>query len=249
MKKLQILAATIAALVSINCVGANFITFGDSVRIPPRYSDGYYKMTAVMDIDGMIDDWSINTTFPEGITPKLVSGITPLEGMTVSYTDRYGNEQTYEAPLQVSASYGTISSHISVQGYWDYDGDGWFDPYGTAKWLPGNYQMFSLNFFIGPDFRNGYIIFDGMLTAGPDQRGAVLQGVRFYRSTYVWVGYMPGDMNGDDRLTIADVTMMIDCLLNPAEFDIWQQQAADYNCDGTATIGDVSRLIGHMLNR
>ena len=47
-------------LVSINIVAANYITLGDSVRINPRYLDGYYRVTATMTVDGMLDDWSMN---------------------------------------------------------------------------------------------------------------------------------------------------------------------------------------------
>ena len=250
MKKFYLFAA-FALLVSVFSNSANFITLGDgdSVRIPPRYSDGYYKMTAKMHIEGMVDSWVINTTFPEGLTVKLVSGIVPLEGLSISYTDRFGESQVYQAPLQASAAYATISSDISVMGYWDYDGDSYYDSYGTAKWLPGDYDMFSLNFYVHPDFRNGLIIFDGILSSGPDQRGAVLQGVRFHKEIYAWIGYLPGDMNGDDRLTITDVSMMIDYLLNPADFDCWQAQAADYNQDGNATIKDVTDLINYLLSR
>lgn len=248
MKKFSIFAA-IAALATVSINSANYITLGDDVRIPPRYSDGYFKVQADMHIDGMCDDWSINTTFPEGITPKLVSGITPLEGMTVSYTDHAGAFQQYEAPLQVSAGYGTISSHVSVTGYWDYNEDGYWEPYGSAKWMPGDHDLFLLNLYVGPDFEDGYIIFDGTLTSGSDQRGAVLQGVKFYKKTHVWVGYMPGDMNGDDRLTIADVTMMINYLLNSDGFDRWQVKAADFTLDGERNISDVSRLINHLLKK
>jgi hypothetical protein len=248
MKKLQILAA-IAALVSINCSALNTITLGDTVRIPPRYSDGYYKMTAKMHIEGMCDNWSMSVAYPEGLCPKLVAGTTPLEGMTVYYHNKTGAKSAYTANLEVSYQYQNISSYIPVQGYWDYNEDGEWESYGTAKWMPGDYNMFEYNFFVAPSFRSGYVYFDGIITSGSDQRGAVLQGVRFFSRTYVWVGYMPGDMNGDDKLSITDVAMMIDCRLNPAEYDCWQQQAADYNCDGTAAIGDVSRLINHLLNR
>ena len=234
-------------LVSLLANSANYITLGDTVRIPPRYSDGYYKLSASMTIDGMCDSWNMTCTYPEGVNVKLVNGITALDGMSVGYVDRFGAFQVYEAPLQVSAAYGTISSEIIIPGYWDYDSDGYFESYGTVKWMPGSYDLFSLNFYINPEFRNGHIIFDGTLTSGSDQRGAVLQGVRFHRDCYIWVGYLPGDMNGDDRLTIGDVSLMIDYNLRPQYYDVWQAQAADFNQDGHADINDVARLINWLL--
>lgn len=244
MKNL-IIAASL--LVSINICAANYITLGDSVRINPRYLDGYYKVTATMSVDGMLDDWSINVTYPEGIMVKLVAGIVPLEGMTVGYTDRFGEEQTYEAPLQVSAAYSTISSHISVQGYWDYDNDGWYDPYGTAKWMPGTYEMFELNLYVNPAYRSGDIIFDGTLTSGADQRGAVLQGVRFYRTTHVWVGYMRGDLCGNERIDMGDLTELINLLLGGEPADEFQMPAADFDGNGTVDMDDLTKLTNYLL--
>ena len=234
-------------LVSINIVAANYITLGDSVRINPRYLDGYYRVTATMTVDGMLDDWSMNVTYPDGIMVKLVSGIVPLEGMTVGYTDRTGAEQIYEAPLQVSAAYSTISSHISVMGYWDYDNDGWFDQYGTVKWMPGTYEMFELNLYVNPAYRSGDIIFDGTLTSGADQRGAVLQGVRFYRTTHVWVGYMRGDLCGNEKIDMGDLTELINLLLGGEPADEFQLPAADFDGNGTVDMDDLTKLTNYLL--
>ena len=245
MKNLATFAAML--LVSINIVAANYITLGDSVRINPRYLDGYYRVTATMTVDGMLDDWSMNVTYPDGIMVKLVSGIVPLEGMTIGYVDRTGAEQTYEAPLQVSANYATISSHISVQGYWDYDNDGWFDQYGTVKWMPGTYEMFELNLYVNPAFRSGDIIFDGTLTSGADQRGAVLQGVRFFRTTHVWVGYMRGDLCGNEKIDMGDLTELINILLGQEPYDEFALPAADFDGNGTVDMDDLTKLTNYLL--
>lgn len=236
-------------LLAVSVNSANYISLGDDVRVHPRYLDGYYKATATMNVEGMLDDWQIIATYPAGVAVKLVAGIVPLEGMTVEFTDRFGQAQVYEAPLQVSAAYSTIASHISQQGFWDYDCDGYFESYGTAKWLPGQYRMFDLNLYITPEFRQGDVIFDGTLTSGSDQRGAVLQGVRFYRVTHLWVGYMRGDVNGDERINITDVTILINALNEQGVSDTWldefQLAAADFNGDGLVNITDVTALINY----
>jgi len=236
-------------LLAVSVHSANYISLGDDVRVHPRYLDGYFKATATMQVDGMLDDWQIIATYPDGVAVKLVAGIVPLDGMTVGYTDRAGQAQVYEAPLQVSAAYSTISSHISQQGWWDYDSDGWFECYGTAKWMPGEHQMFELNLYITPGFREGNIVFDGVLTSGADQRGPVLQGVRFYRVSHLWVGYQRGDVNGDERINITDVTILINALneqgLGGTWLDEFQQAAADFNGDGLVNITDVTALINY----
>ena len=247
-KKITIFAA-IALLANVSMNSANNITLGDEVRIPPRYLDGYYQVTATMSIDGMIDNWSIITEFPAGLSVKLIAGIEPLEGMTVPYTDRWGKQQTYEAPLQASANYGTISSEIIIPGYWDYDGDEYYESYGTVKWMPGSYDIFSMNFYVSPGFRSGDVVFGGTLTSGSDQRGAVLQGVRFHCPTHVWVGNILGDVDSNERLTVADVTALITYVLSGCgnglnEFEI---AAADVNQDGIVSIADVTLLISKVL--
>ncbi len=244
------LAAFVAAL-SVNA--ANYISLGDTVRIHPRYLDGYFNVDAGMHIDGMVDDWQLNAGYPDGMAVKLVAGITPLEGMTINYVDRYGHDSKYDATLNVSAAYANISSHIYVQGYWYPYGpeeEGWWEPYGTAKWMPGDHKMFNLNFYVNPAFRSGKVTFDGILTSGPDQRGAVLQGVRFVRSTYFWVGYIPGDVTGNDVIDIGDVTLLIDIVLGKAvNLDEFALVAADANRDGEVNIDDVTWAINRNLGK
>ena len=247
------LAAFVAAL-SVNA--ANYISLGDTVRIHPRYLDGYFNVDASMHIDGMVDDWQMSVTYPAGMTVKLVAGITPLEGMTVSYTDRYGRDQKCDVPLTVSAAYANISAHIAVQGYWqqpqqeDEETNIFYDCYGSVKWLPGDHDMFNLNFYIAPAFRTGKVYFDGILTSGPDQRGAVLQGVHFVRSTYFWVGYIPGDVTGNDVIDIGDVTLLIDIVLGKAvNLDEFALAAADANRDGEVNIDDVTWAINRNLGK
>jgi hypothetical protein len=53
----------------------------------------------------------------------------------------------------------------------------------------------------------------------------------------------PGDANGDNEITIADVSTLIDMLLDDAEYF----EGADVNGDGIVTIADVSALIDMLL--
>ena len=246
MKKM-IFAAMLLATVSMN--SANYITIGEDVRVHPRYLNGYYQVTATMEVDGMLDSWNIVPQWPKGIIPKLVSGIQPLDGMNLHYTDRFGADKVVQAPLQASVEYGTISSEVTTLGYWDVDQDGYYDTYGTVKWMPGNYELFTLNLAISSEYRDGYIGWTGVLTSGADQRGAVLQGVRFSRPCHLWVGYPVGDVSGNETLNVDDVTALISYVLNGEGLDEFGIKAADVNQDGNVTIADVTMLIGRVLSK
>jgi len=54
----------------------------------------------------------------------------------------------------------------------------------------------------------------------------------------------PGDVNGDGRLSIGDVTALINILLSDNSED---NPAADVNNDGKISIGDVTTLINILL--
>ena len=58
------------------------------------------------------------------------------------------------------------------------------------------------------------------------------------------VDYIRGDVNGDQTVTIADVTALIDILLSGDD----APAAADCNLDETVSIGDVTALIDYLLS-
>lgn len=245
MKKLQILAMVAAATMNMNAV--NTITMGDTIRVNPNKLGGYTMLAATMHIDGMCDNFSMEVTYPDGFSPKLVAGIVPMDDLAICYIDRNGVETYYTPALQVSAAYRNISATSTELGYWDYNYDGQLESYGTAKWMPGDHQIFSLNFAVSYGFREGYVTFDGTITSGSDQRGAVLQGVRFYSRAWVWVGLQPGDITGNEMITVGDIADLVDLLLGSNRFDEFQRKAADVNFDGEVNIADVSTLIDWLL--
>ena len=251
MKKLQILAAMML-LVSINISAANQFSMSpnDTVRIHPNRLDGYSQQVISMTTDGYCDTWTIGMTYPQGMMVKLVSGITPMTGMCVDYMNAQGEWMTYEPQLQVSAAYANISATTSALfGYFDY-GAGVLIPYGSVKWEPGTRQMFSLNLYIEPTFREGYLIMDAVFNSSADSRGSILSNVRAYKRTYVYVGYERGDVNGDGRINITDVTVLMNALneqtTTGTSLDEFQQRAADMNGDGIVNITDVTMLINYI---
>lgn len=243
MKKIIFLAAMLLTAVSMN--SANTITLGDTVRINPNRLSGYYQHPVAMTVDGMCNAWQIDLVYPDGMFPKLVAGIQPLDGLSVTYLDKNGEEQTYTPTLNVAVQYTSIAAYIPVAGYWLFAGD--YESYGTAKWMPGTYDLFEFNFAVQPEFREGDVTITGAISSGRDDRGAILQNVRIYSVTHFWVGYDKGDVSGDDRINIADAVLLIDYLLNGEGLDEFQIAAADVDGDGTAGIADVAIIIDMML--
>lgn len=86
---------------------------------------------------------------------------------------------------------------------------------------------------------------------GPRARGGLYPGAYFgifgnNRLYYTEPNPEPllGDINGDGKVSISDVTTMIDMLLNGNEIPVWN----DINGDGHVTIGDVTALVDIILN-
>ena len=55
-----------------------------------------------------------------------------------------------------------------------------------------------------------------------------------------------GDVDGDDKVNIDDVSILIDCMLNGIEPA--NPQGADCYPDGRITVDDVTMLIDFLLN-
>ena len=254
MKKFFLFAALVAASVVAFAGNRIAMSDNDTVRINPNRLDGYFKHNVTAHFEGMCDTWQMEVTYPDGFFPKLVAGVAPLSGLTVTYIDRYGNEAEFTPNLNVSAMYKNVSAYISVNGYWDYNFDNEYESYGSAKWMPGDYEMFEYNFYVSPEFRKGYVVFDGMISSGRDDRGAILQNVRFFTRTYFWVGYEKGDVSGDGQLSITDVTLLISFLMNdPGDgssdmLNEFQKAAADVNDSGSLSITDVTGIIAMLMN-
>ena len=96
-----------------------------------------------------------------------------------------------------------------------YETDG--TPYGSVKWKAGiKLEMAILKVKIEHGFVGGTIRLAGYLAAGPDSREyeESIDGVLDVDSeSVICLGREAGDVNGDGEVTIADVTALIDSLM------------------------------------
>ena len=59
--------------------------------------------------------------------------------------------------------------------------------------------------------------------------------------------FMPGDVNNDGNVNVADVTALISAVLN-GDYSIINFEAGDMNGDGSLTVADVTALISYVLS-
>ena len=237
--------------VSLSATADNYFTMGlnDTVRINPFYLDNYVNVPVRAHFDGRLDYWHLTFDYPDGLSYH--NAIRDSASMSIVYVNQLGDTLIHEADLTILNNGNVIMSSISIMGYYDPNHDHLLDCYGTVKWEAGDYDpMFILNLHVSSSFRNGTLSITALLSSTHDWRGGTVgDGVNSYKDVYFYVGYMRGDVDGNERLTIADVTELINYLLNPdtSELDEFQIAACDANGDGAITIYDVTYLTNIVL--
>ena len=61
--------------------------------------------------------------------------------------------------------------------------------------------------------------------------------------------FLLGDVNGDGKITIADVTALVDIILGKDSAGTFNRLAADVNQDSSITIADVTKLVDIILGK
>ena len=257
MKKIIIFTLLLAA---IGAKASSYFTVvgavNDTLRINPTYLNGYKTITFGAHFDGYLDNWRLELTYPKDSIMQVIY-VQRGSDMDIPYLKSDGTEDIYEATLTITPKFFNytyngeiiISSTINEYGYWDYNYDGIYEPYGTIKWSAGYYyDFFSIDYRLNADCTGDSIVIDGHLTSTYDARDYYIATADFYKVIYLKVAYLLGDVNGDDVVTIADVTALSSYVLSGGDwFDQYQSAAADVNGDGQVTIADVTVLIRMVL--
>lgn len=234
---LTLVSATCAALAS------SYFTAGENgtLRINPNSIGFYYRLTIRAHFESRFDFWSVQLNqHPSGMTWNFYD---IGSGMTIPYTKSDGNDTTYTAILSSANNFTVYSSSIPVFGYWDYNNDGIYEPYGTVKWGPADYdEMFIIDYRVNNDCTGDTLKLSGEMTSTMDWRGGTGNEM-FQTEVYIKFGYMPGDVNGDERIDVSDTSLLIAYILGSVTFDQYQIEAADVNHDGDIDTADVTAVI------
>ena len=248
MKKLLLF---FALLLSVTVISADTYFEIDDFEIPRAKLGSRISVPVKAHFSGRLNAWQIQFTMPEGLS---LSGASSTPQMIVYYYDGFGELDSIRPGVMV----GSIQTAISViggEGYWDPDGDGEYESYGTVKWEAGDYDhFFDLRINVSPDFKGGEMILETNPSSGRDTRGGTIwetgdQDGYFYSTTIITVEPpIVGDVNGDGIVSIADVTELVDYLLEAGDDDVYLE-AADLDGNGKVTIADVTTLVDMILNQ
>lgn len=247
MKKILLLCFMALAML-MPAQADNYFTMGENgtLRINPSHINGCKYVPVKLHLDGRIDSWTVNLTYPSGMVP---SGFAPLSDVTsIPYVTSDGSASTYQATM-TNFGLNVFSSTITEFGYWDFNNDLIYEPYGTIKWEAGDHDnMFEIPFTILYDCTGDTIKLIGSLSSTYDWRGGTTGG-NCYRAVVIKFGYKLGDVNGDEVVNITDANYMI----NNEQSDFvnlngYQREAADINGDGLLNLTDIMLLINILNN-
>ena len=243
----------IIAMTSLLASADNYFTVGvnDSLRINPMYVGSTVTVPVRAHFDGRIDYWYVHLSYHEQYGLDIVAA-SRGPGMDVPYQDSSGSDTVYHAPLTYLRTDSTVNvfiSQIQETGYWDYNGDGIYEPYGTVKWEAGDYDcMFNVCFDLKPYFRLDTLNFDCHVTSTGDVRGGTVSSCWSFRDAIVYVGLMLGDVDGNEVIGMGDLTALIDYLVYNDGLDEFQLSAADLNGDGIVGMDDLTTMINWLTS-
>ena len=253
MKRLFFLFLALAAMLPASA--DRFINFcdNDTLRVHPSCLDFIDRVMVRAHFDGRLDHWDIKFDYPSWMSVNEIHKRRDM--LVVPYLDSNGNQTSCNAPLYWNHMYvsseDSLSCSITDAGYWDPDNDGVYETYGTVKWEAGDYdQMFEIYFNIGnaDALLYGNINYRCWISSTDDDRGGTASDTSYVKNIYVYVGYLFGDVNGDDRVNVSDMSDLIDIVLHHTPLDMYQMVAADMDGNGAIDIVDVSLLSDMLLS-
>ena len=250
MKRLFTILLALAAILPASADRYLTFTSNDTLRVTPTCLGNIQTVTMRAHFDGRLDKWDMTMILPQGMS--LTSVNLGDDMRYIPYTNHLGMPDTCSAQLFSVEDHlnhkDSLSASIIVPGYWP-DDHGGYDYYGTVKWEAGDYNdMCKLNFTYDinfPDTASMYI--KEHLSSTFDQRGFTIPDTYLsYKRIFIYVGYLFGDVNGDDSVNIADYTDLIDYVIHHIQLDRYRLKAADMDGDGVLTITDVT-MFGDFL--
>ena len=213
MKKiLVVLAAMIVALSASAENSAKLIQFGGVpgiIKLTPASLGDTISISVCLTAELAYDEFHVSVVS----TSEFIEPIDFLPGSWLTddvVFDENGDPTTIN-PLWES---GYLWCRCRTNFY-GYENDG--TPYGTAKWQERQRnEMAILRVVIKEGFTSGKVTLAGYFASGPDARPYVecFNGIEDFESeSVIYIQPEAGDVNADGEVNIADVTALIDNLM------------------------------------
>lgn len=196
---------TLAALCSMYCLTATEYLYIDNFEISRDKLGSSITVPVKAHFDYLVSGFQIDLTLPNGLT---FTGASMGSDSYISYLDEAGISQTENAGISGNISMQRILgfSTFTTIGYWDPNGSGNYESYGTIKWEPGDYnEMCLITFDVAANFTGGEIIVKTTPACSSDARGNTCHpGQENYRYCQVTVEPAERDLTGN--IIIGDLT-------------------------------------------
>ena len=254
MKKMLLLMMALLAILPASA--DRYLTFGvnDTLRVPPSSVGSYQVVMVRAHFDYRLDIWNMTMTLPVGL--QLLDCDVANDMSSIPYVNYQGDSTTcsaqllwheYKSPDQINYI-DSLSASITVPGYWLFNGH--YNYYGYVKWEPGDYdEMCELLFKYSDSFPDTASIgIREYISSTIDMRGGTAPNTYLEKTIHLYVGYMRGDVDGNDVVDIGDYTKLIDYILGNTVLDKYQLKAADVDRNGIVDISDVAAMADLLLS-
>lgn len=216
----------------------------------PVINEGADPFTAIVPVKAKFDtpvgSWKVQFTFPEGITPVFCNN---GSDMTMSFIDRYGNSRDNSFTLVKSSDYTCFaSSTYGTPKRYDLEDEEIYSKSNRQIWEAGTYEeMFLIKCQIEPyNYNGGDIEVYTQTSCSAASTGTPIEVEGDYY-------YLPADINCDGTVNIADVTGLMDILVNGygsyyRDDEYPDVLLGDVNYDGKVDVSDVESLINCLIS-
>ena len=126
------------------------------------------------------------------------------------------------------------------------------DFYRDGKWYNFDIPVSKLQEFANPIFDNAGNYLDNaiaLLSGGNQGVNVSLDAVFFYRKDAIPPTSLLGDVNNDSEVSVADVTALVNIILENEAPSVEDYPSADVNKDGEVSVADITALVNILMEQ
>lgn len=227
--KSKILMLVLAVLASLAAHADNYL-YLEGVSIPSSAVGNEITIPVKASFDSYVSIWDVQFTLPEGLTLRRVRA---GSDMNVSYCNDFGDEQISVGQFSFISGASRCIGMLDLGIDHQLNEFGEYDPCGTVKWGPGQYnEMLLLTIRVDDGFNGGDIIINTKTSCGYDTR--LVPNPFTPASPETVDGVILGDVNHDGMINVVDLTWYV---------DYFSANETDYVLDGDIVHDGVNDIL------